>query len=64
MMMVCPRISSWEAFADPYGQEILKQWNVKLHDPNSPFLIGGFRAGDKIVEVRQESYIDKLMTLF
>lgn len=46
-----------------YDRKIVER-NVKLHDPNSPFLIGGFRAGDKIVEVRQESYIDKQITLF
>ena len=38
--------------------------NVKRHDPDSPFLIGGFRKGDQIIEVRQESYIDRQMTLF
>lgn len=29
-----------------------------------PFLIGGFREGDKIVEVQQESYLDSQMSLF
>lgn len=38
--------------------------NVKQHDPDSPFLIGGFREGDKIIEVHQESYIDGQLTLF
>lgn len=45
------------------NQEKVKQ-NRKLHDPNSPFLIGGFRDGDKIVEVQQESYLDSQMSLF
>lgn len=39
------------------SQEKVKQ-NRKLHDSNSPFLIGGFRDGDKVVEVQQESYLD------
>ena len=30
----------------------------RQHDPDSPFLIGGFRPGDTIVDVQQESYID------
>ena len=30
----------------------------RQHDPASPFLIGGFRSGDTIVPVHQESYID------
>ena len=38
----------WEAFADPYGQEILKQWKI----PNNLYavmqlLLGYPRAGDK-----------------
>lgn len=45
------------------NQEKVKQ-NRKLHDSNSPFLIGGFREGDKIVEVQQESYLDSQMSLF
>ena len=46
-----------------YDRKTVEQ-NVKQHDPDSPFLIGGFREGDKIVEVRQESYIDHQLTLF
>lgn len=46
-----------------YDRKTVEQ-NVKQHDPDSPFLIGGFREGDKIVEVRQESYIDRQLTLF
>ena len=38
----------WEAFADPYGQEILKQWNI----PNDRYavmqlLLGYAKEGDK-----------------
>lgn len=46
-----------------YDRRTVEQ-NVRLHDPDSPFLIGGFRKGDKIIEVRQESYIDRQITLF
>lgn len=46
-----------------YDRKTVEQ-NVKQHNPDSPFLIGGFREGDKIVEVRQESYIDRQLTLF
>jgi hypothetical protein len=38
--------------------------NVHLHDPLSPFLIGGFREGDQIHEARQESYLDGQLRLF
>ena len=38
--------------------------NLKLHDPASPFLIGGFRPGDRIINARQESYIDNQLSLF
>ncbi len=40
------------------------QENRKSHDPNSPFLIGGFREGDKVIEARQVSYLDRRITLF
>ena len=46
-----------------YDRKTVEQ-NVKQHDPDSPFLIGGFREGDKIIEVHQESYIDGQLTLF
>ena len=45
-----------------YDRRTVEQ-NVKLHDPDSPFLIGGFHEGDQIIEVRQESYIDRQITL-
>ncbi len=32
--------------------------NSRLHDPESPFLIGGYREGDVIHDVPQESWID------
>ncbi len=46
-----------------YDRRTVEQ-NMRLHDPNSPFLIGNFRKGDQIIVARQESYIDRQMTLF
>lgn len=37
--------------------------NLKLHNPESPFLIGGHRIGDKITEAKQESWIDNQLVL-
>jgi hypothetical protein len=34
------------------------QQNLALHDPQSPFLIGGSREGDVIKDARQQSYLD------
>jgi hypothetical protein len=34
------------------------QRNFALHDPESPFLIGGARSGDVIKEAAQKSYLD------
>lgn len=38
--------------------------NMKKHNPNSPFLIGGNMRGDVIKEARQESFIDDQIMLF
>ena len=38
--------------------------NEKLHDVNSPFLIGGFREGDIIHEANQKSWVDNQMSIF
>ena len=38
-------------------------YNSKLHNPNSPFLIGSHQPGDKIHEARQESWIDDQLIL-
>lgn len=46
-----------------YDNETVVQ-NRKMHDPDSPFLIGGFRKEDCIKEVKQESYIDGQLKLF
>jgi hypothetical protein len=37
--------------------------NAKLHNPNSPFLIGSHQPGDKIHDAKQESFIDSQLTL-
>ena len=38
--------------------------NMRLHNPNSPFLIGNNQNGDKITEAKQESFIKKQTSLF
>lgn len=38
--------------------------NMKRHNPNSPFLIGGNMDGDVVKGARQESFIDGQVTLF
>ncbi|MDR3597106.1 DUF1848 domain-containing protein [Clostridium sp.] len=38
--------------------------NMKLHNPKSPFLIGGNMNGDVVKEAKQESFIDNQITLF
>ncbi|MCR5402238.1 MAG: DUF1848 domain-containing protein [Butyrivibrio sp.] len=38
--------------------------NMKLHDPDSPFLTGGFREGDIITQPEQKSWIDNQISLF
>lgn len=38
--------------------------NMKLHNPKSPFLVGGSMDGDIIKDAKQESFIDNQMTLF
>lgn len=38
--------------------------NKLNHDPNSPFLIGGYREGDVIHDVEQKSWIDNQISLF
>lgn len=46
-----------------YDRKTVEQ-NRKPHDPDSLFLIGGFRPGDRIIGARQESYIKNQMSLF
>lgn len=37
--------------------------NMRLHDPKSPFLLGGPMPGDRVHEAAQESWIDRQMAL-
>ena len=38
--------------------------NQKLHNPNSPLLIGDVKEGDVVKEVNEPSYIDDQTRLF
>lgn len=38
--------------------------NIKKHDPTSPFLIGNIEEGDRITDAKQQSYIDRQLSLF
>ena len=38
--------------------------NQKLHNPNSPLLIGEVKKGDLVKEVREPSYVDRQTRLF
>ncbi len=38
--------------------------NMKLHDPDSPFLIGHAMPGDRIHDARQETWADRQLKLF
>ena len=48
-------------YANDEPSRVLAQ--SRLHDPNSPFLIGNYREDDKIHDVPQESWIDGQMTI-
>lgn len=37
--------------------------NSRLHDPESPFLIGGYRDGDVVHDVPQESWMERQMRI-
>ncbi len=37
--------------------------NSRLHDPESPFLIGGYRDGDVVHDVPQESWVERQMRI-
>jgi hypothetical protein len=41
--------------------DVLVRKNMKNHDPNSPFLMGGALPGDIIHEAKQQSWIDNQM---
>lgn len=40
-----------------FSNKIVKR-NFKLHDPDSPLLIGNVDDGDVVKEIREPSYID------
>ncbi len=44
-------------YANAENNIVLEQ--SKLHDPNSPFIIGNYQPGDVINEVKQKSWIDQ-----
>jgi hypothetical protein len=46
-----------------YNQATVQK-NLALHDPASPFLIGGACDGDIIKDARQESYLDGQLSFF
>ena len=48
-------------YANASPERVLAQ--SRLHDPASPFLIGNWRAGDRVHDVPQESWIDGQLTL-
>ena len=48
-------------YANGEKEKVLK--NSRLHDPGSPFLIGGYTENDRIHDVEQLSWIDGQMSL-
>jgi len=38
--------------------------NLRRHDPRSPFLVGGFLPGDVVTDARQESWVQRQISLF
>ena len=48
-------------YANAEPAKVLAQ--CRLHDPGSPFLIGGYRDGDRVRDVPQKSWIDGQMSL-
>lgn len=46
-----------------YNQKCVRD-NIKLHNPKSPFLIGGSMNGDVVKDAIQESFIDNQVKLF
>lgn len=46
-----------------YDMETVKN-NMKLHNPDSPFLIGGFKEGDTVKDAKQESFYSGQISLF
>ena len=53
-------MSDWTIAASPscQHQHEIGQGNQKLHNPDSPLLIGEIKEGDVVKEVNDSSYID------
>lgn len=56
--------TSEEAVIREVYEETGVKRNLKLHDPQSHFLIGNYTADDVIHDVVMESYVDRQMNLF
>ena len=61
MYNTCPHFCKY-CYANGNNNLIIS--NYKNHDENSPLLIGHLTKDDEIKEAKQESYIDKTITLF
>jgi len=48
-------------YANAEPEKVLAQ--SRLHDPNSPFLIGGYREGDRVHDVPQASWVSEQIEL-
>ena len=46
-----------------YSMKLVKR-NYKLHDSDSPLLVGSVKEGDVVKEVQEPSYIDAQQKLF
>lgn len=57
----CPHLCTY-CYANGNKNMVIN--NYKLHDENSPLLIGHINKDDIIKDANQESYIDKTITLF
>ena len=56
----CPHLCRY-CYAN-YDEETVMR-NFKLHDPKSPFLIGGSQPGDMVHQAEQKSFVNGQMTL-
>lgn len=48
-------------YANAENKKVIE--NAKLHNPDSPFLIGNYQDGDKIHYVKQESWLERQISL-
>lgn len=46
-----------------YDMKVVRE-NMRLHDPDSPLLIGHLRSDDVVKTAKQESWVDNQLTLF